>query len=334
MWENSDRNIQVYKKIVVNENEALWRKKKVSQIGYLNDFYIVYDGQSKDNSEQYSDNFEEIFNKTFENRLGRILKKIDDGRDLENKDWTTLFKFISVQRYKTLDGYLRIQQLSTDKMEEIIPNVIKNLEQGILAGELSSTEPIVNANKIALPLDVELGAKREGNIDLKVSFVSGRNCWLNQLIRLMDRLYISLEKHSWSLVKAPLNKEWITSDNPVITLNYYNKDHYDFNGGYDSPNAHIIVPISPKYLLFTQIGVKSEPVWQADMEFYEKIIKFICENATISIFSRNENKLVEKYSKRKVNDKINNLGRTLFEEYQEKEVPVLKKNYENMAERK
>lgn len=76
MWENSDRNIQVYKKIVSNENEALWRKKKLSQIGYLNDFYIVYDGQSKDNSEQYSDNFEEIFNKTFENRLGRILKKL------------------------------------------------------------------------------------------------------------------------------------------------------------------------------------------------------------------------------------------------------------------
>lgn len=330
MWENSDRNIQVYKKIVSNENEALWRKKKLSQIGYLNDFYIVYNGQSKDNSEQYSDNFEEIFNKTFENRLGRILKKIDEGRDLENKDWITLFKFISVQRYKTLDGYLRIQQLSIEIMEEILPT----LEQAILAGNFSSPRPMENITTIALPFDIEIGKEKDGYMNLLVKFISGRNCWLNQLIRLMDRLYISLEKHSWSLVKAPLNKEWITSDNPVITLNYYNKDHYDFNGGYDSPNANIIVPISPKYLLFTQIGVKSESVWQADMEFYEKIIKFICENATFSIFSRNENKLVEKYSKREVNNQINNLGRTLFEEYQEKEVPVLKKNYENPAGRK
>lgn len=328
MWENSNRNIQVYKKLITDKNEALWREKKSSQIGYLNNFYIVYDGESKDDNEQYSDKFEDIFNNTYENRLKKILKKIDDEKELENAEWTTIFKFISVQRFKTIDGFLRIKEISSKKFEKTIKSAVNKINKEIRAGT-SLTHSLENKSDLKLPIFIESRIVRERHLDLKIVYINGRSVWLNCLDRLINSHYKFLQKHTWSLVKAPLNKEWITSDNPVITLNYYNIDNYDFKGGLNSLNSNIIVPLSPKFLLFTQIGVKMPLVWGASIDFYELIIKLICENATVSIFCRNKNNLVNKYVDRNVDKSAHeyylNLGKYLFEDYKEKEVSILKK---------
>src|SRR5699024_11588180 len=59
-------------------------------------------------------------------------------------------------------------------------------------------------------------------------------------------------KRDWS--SDVCSSDLPTSDNPVINLNYYRKDKYDFNGGWGVDNTCIMMPLTPKHLLYTQVG--------------------------------------------------------------------------------
>ena len=89
----------------------------------------------------------------------------------------------------------------------------------------------------------------------------------------------------------------MTSDNPVIRLNYYGKNQeceYDFKGGWGSEGTEIFLPLSPQHLMYTQVG--SRPALRGtiiplDMAHYFQ--KFIVQHAHKFVFSSEVNYEVE-----------------------------------------
>jgi hypothetical protein len=84
----------------------------------------------------------------------------------------------------------------------------------------------------------------------------------------------------------PEGVEWFTSDDPVVRLNYYNHSKYDFGGGWGSKGTKIFMPISPKHLLYTQVGSRPpQRGAQFSSEQAEIIRRCIAEHAHRFIFA-------------------------------------------------
>lgn len=72
---------------------------------------------------------------------------------------------------------------------------------------------------------------------------------LTSTVRVSERL-------NWQVLHASDDVSFPTSDDPVICLNYNNERDYDFDGGWRIKHGNILMPISPKLLLFSEIGEK------------------------------------------------------------------------------
>jgi hypothetical protein len=80
--------------------------------------------------------------------------------------------------------------------------------------------------------------------------------------------------------------KWVTSDNPVVRLNYYGRDGYDFRGGWNNPGSGILVPLDPRHLFYTKIGgpvpKRGEEIDQATAEMIQR---FLIDNAHRPVFA-------------------------------------------------
>jgi hypothetical protein len=97
-----------------------------------------------------------------------------------------------------------------------------------------------------------------------------------------------LHKHKWTIFEAPARLKWFTSDDPVICLNYRSESDYDFNGGWGRERGNILFPLSPRHLMFTEIGANSYPR-QVSSRYRARLIRrMIAEHAHRSIYSLSE----------------------------------------------
>ena len=102
----------------------------------------------------------------------------------------------------------------------------------------------------------------------------------------MGRMLPVLLRHRWTVVKPYRGMEWFTSDHPVIRLNYHADGRYDFRGGWGSPGSEILVPLSPKHLLYTQIGRQRLRTTELTREGTFRIQTLIAERAFRRVFAR------------------------------------------------
>lgn len=131
----------------------------------------------------------------------------------------------------------------------------------------------------------------------------------------------SLHKHEWKIIDLDDRVNIPTSDDPVICLNYYADDTYDFGGGWNNIGSEIIFPISPKKIIYTKVGEK-DIQFELNYELSMKIKTMIVEHAHRRIFSMDKERWITKVRKRYVN---------LDEFQREKEmIENWHKNYKNI----
>jgi hypothetical protein len=101
-----------------------------------------------------------------------------------------------------------------------------------------------------------------------------------------------LHRHKWTIFEAPARLNWFTSDDPVICLNYRSESDYDFNGGWGRERAKILFPLSPRHLMFTEIGTSSYPRRVPSRYRARLIRRMIAEHAHRSIYTQSEDNKV------------------------------------------
>ena len=133
-------------------------------------------------------------------------------------------------------------------LEAVLQKAVKELETN---PQIKNSQPQIPEKTKLLPIKVTVN-KEVGQI--KVDSVVGKGMYLFALKHLLDKTVCVLEKHQWHVIHAADGVSFPTSDDPVICLNYNSDSDYDFKGGWGKKNGNIILPISPKLLLITQIG--------------------------------------------------------------------------------
>ena len=84
--------------------------------------------------------------------------------------------------------------------------------------------------------------KTEKDPDSKTAKISaeavvGRGYWLFSIKTALTKTQRVLHEQHWTILSPAEGLSWFTSDDPVVRLNYYSPDKYNFDGGWGDKRA-------------------------------------------------------------------------------------------------
>lgn len=315
-WKNKNNKVWTYDLLVPNENCNLWNERTTKSIASQQNFYIVL----KDKEE--ADDIEKYMNEKFEMPASKPLKKAIKGEELSDGEWKAIINYIGCQIVRTPAFVSKMLNMSKNKFGDMFQQTVSEI------GEVLNNVPLEELKKYSqeqnhteenkmFPLKIidtgiDCGDKRI----LKVETIIGKSYYLHEMMHLLSETIKVLQKHEWKIINLDERVKIPTSDNPVICLNYYSNNNYDFGGGWDNNGSEIVFPISPNKIIYTKVGAR-DIQFKLDYNLSIKIKTMIVEHAYRRIFSIDNEKWITKARKRYVNMDEFNREKKMLENWHE-----------------
>jgi len=327
-WEADDRRVWTYRILVSNSNVPKWKAYSTKGIAYHSHLYTrIVGGEETDEIERWLDS-------EYENPVEPIIEMVLAQRKMCPKDWTTLIKYMASQDVRTparlLESLKMQEKTMPDIMQSTLEKAVNELETAEKEGRVVNPKRMPNSELIPMRVSIQDDSKTE-KAAIKVQTVTGRAAWLFGIRHLLGktRSMNALLGHKWSILKSPEGISWCTSDNPVIKLNFYSPNNYDFKGGWGSKGTKLLFPLSPRYMLYTKIGERPPlrgTVLSVEMaNIFQKII---LEHAHRFIYSAEKNLIVESIRPRTESKSIFDDEKHQWQSWHNKNVQIEKELYD------
>lgn len=318
-----EKRIYSYQLLVSHNNVPLWNHSAVKNTASIDNLYVRV---SKGNE---IDDFENEFMKYETAAKEPLLKACTDQRMTPN-DWHELIGFVATQIVRTPAFFFRTK----DKMKEFLPTILDDIGKKLAI--LTPEEIKQHSHKKTSADDLIPAAVRLTDIKpdndhryVEIKTIAGKSLWLFSIDHLIKKTASILHEHKWSIISASNGIKWPTSDDPVLCLNYYGKNDYDFWGGWGNPGSEIIMPISPRKALYTQVGKKHSPRLNYTYEESLLLKKLITEHAFMYVYASDQDVEIPLFRPRIVDiEEYRRIMKELSEwhgKYKEEEVPLLEK---------
>lgn len=255
-WGDTDGRVWAYRVLVSHPNVPLWKPVSVKGLGYHAHLYtrVVASG--------LTDDVERWLASDFETPAGAVIQKVVDDASLTAQDWSNLIRFLAAQDVRTparlMEMLQRWHQTLPKLMEETLEESVQKLETSRREGKPLDRSRHINAEYFPVRVTTELVPGERQGI-LRAETVVGRGLFLFNLKHLLTKTVNALLAHKWTVLRSPKGIAWLTSDDPVVRLNFHNPTRYDFGGGWGSAGTEIFLPLSPRHLLYTKIGTRPPP---------------------------------------------------------------------------
>lgn len=291
--------IQTYRLLVSHDHIPLWKLRNIGAVAYHSHLYTRLVAGAE------SDEIENWLSREFESPAEEPIRKVIEDHTLNASDWRALIRFVAAQDVRTparlIQSMKRAVEESPQQLEEVLAHAKEAMQTAKETGQPLPKRSVPSGEYMPLRVTTEIDEERKAG-RLKVELLIGRGSWHFEIKHLLDKTLNVLLTHSWGILRPPEDLLWFTSDDPVVKLNYYNEYKYDFGGGWNNPGSEIMLPLSPRHLLFTHIGAPASP--DGTVLPYKKakfIRRFIAEHAHRMIFASTEDPQVRKLRPRKVN---------------------------------
>lgn len=295
-WADAAGTIDCYSLLVPADKAPLWKRRPLAAVGYRNHLYTqVIAGQDADDIERW-------FDREFEAPAADALAAARAGKRPTRRQRRHLVRFLAAQDLRTPQRLVAALQ----RFEKDIPPILDQVLHGTLdklraakaAGVKLKANP-TNERARAFPVKVSvLPSDRPGYKLLKAEVTSGRQLWHWSLQHALTSTLNILHTHRWTVVEAARGHEWLTSDNPVVRLGYRGPNDYSLESGWGTAKGNILLPLSPKHLLFTQIGTTEQLRGTLTCQMTLQLQRFIALNAHRMLFARQRSRRVEKWRPR------------------------------------
>jgi hypothetical protein len=312
-WSDDGVHIWSHRLLVSHEKVPLWEEKAISGVAFHRDLYTIMRGGS------VSDKFEHWLEREFETPAGSALQKIEHGVPLSREDWERVAYYAAAQNLRTPAAYLehvqRMEKTVPAWLSRILPESIAKLERAVKAGK-PLPPPKSPGTLPRLPLRVHSEPAPDGNqMLLRAEVTIGRESWLEISRHLLTGVARVLTRHTWSIMYPDPGTEWFTSDHPLVRLNYYAPGSYDFKGGWGNPGSEILLPLSPKHLMYTRVGKRGPPTIQLTGDKTIEMQKLFAQHAHRSIYARTPMRRVCWFRKRRVDAPLFNSERDALKDW-------------------
>jgi hypothetical protein len=252
------------------------------------------------------DEFERWIESEFEGPGQEAIARVVAGERLSPEDWRALARFAAAQDVRTPARYVENVQRWNRDLGPLVEKVVTEAVAEYQAAKKEGRQPLCNKTgterfgaDLPFRVSIQPDPERKGAI-VGAETVIGRQMWVASMRLLLTTSVRELYKHRWSLVLAPHGVSWLTSDDPVLRLNYNSDRDYDFGGGWGSPTSEIIFPISPQHLLYTKIGRRSEPRIHPSHELAGRLQRLLAARAHRWIYATEPVERIQELRARKV----------------------------------
>jgi Protein of unknown function (DUF4238) len=201
-------------------------------------------------------------------------------------------------------------------LDESLKDVEAYLREAKASGQKVINDPTPHTEYFPMRVDRK-DLPDEKKVQFTAKVVVGRGLWFYTMKHTLTKTLNVLHKHKWAILEAPNRLEWFTSDDPVICLNYRSESDYDFNGGWNRPQANILFPLSPRHLMFTEIGASTFPR-RVPSRYHARLFRrMIAEHAHRRIYSTAEDSKIPQLKPRIVNTLMFQNERALWKAWYE-----------------
>ena len=299
-WASSNGRVWTYRVLVEHDNIPVW--KPFSSRAVANHAHLY----TQIAAGQESDQIEKWFDREFESPAEEPITKATSDKKLSREDWKHLIRFLALQDVRTPAWFAQrmksLDETAPQLLEEVMENSIQRIQEAAETGKALERVKLPEVEREGFPLRVTVRRSASGGGEIGAELLRGRQYWLWAIKRALTHNANVLLQHRWTILKPSRGDTWITSDNPVIRINYNDQDKYNFDGGWNSRGTCILLPLGPGHLLYTQIG---EPMPQRGermtKENTDLVRRFTAEHAWRMIFSTKEDEQVSSFRPRIVN---------------------------------
>lgn len=303
-WSGDGQNVFEYKTVIPHANYPAWRPLPLKSAASLRDLYTV------DLPDHEPDHYEKWFNQEVEIPAADVLEKVAQEKPLTKRDLEHLVRYAFAQSVRTPTDYIAHRK----KMEEIVPELLdRTLKEAVQRLPLKSVlQPSRVPRDEALPLSVTREMMPDGRAALKAEFEVGPLSWLASRKAMIRDYPPRFMHHRWQILRAHESMEWITSDHPVLRLGYFSNQPHDFQAGWNQRGADIIMPLTPRHLLHTEVGRRKKHSPELAREKTFELLGLLAQNARRSIYARIPIAKVGWFRERAINLEVWNTERELW----------------------
>jgi hypothetical protein len=290
-----------YRILVPKPSVKEWKRVNVGGVGYQAHLYMRALAHGD------SDEIELWLNQEFETPAAKSLAKAVGDERLGKEDYRLITRFLAAQIVRTpaflMENLPGWRNLAARLLENLSQEIRGELEQAKDSAETNLPELMQNAEY--LPLRVTKEPSEDGkSVVLRTETVIGRGTWIFAMRHLLTNTLDRLMEHRWTIVSAEDDLPWFTTDDPVVRLNFRSPSDYDFKGGWARPNTNIFLPLSPRHLLFTQVGKKAYQRGEIlPRPMAVMLRKMIAEHAFRYVFSQEIDRTIPQYRPRAIDAK-------------------------------
>lgn len=284
-WAGAQGKVWCYRLLVSDAGVLPWKLHSVRSIGFHEHLYTtVLAGRE-------TDQFEAWIEREFETPGQRAIAKVVSERRLTPEDWKALIRYTAAQDVRTPARYIEDRRRWDPQMEQMIE---ETLRQSIAEWEAAddATRETLARDKPAgrapfdFPFRVTITRNPAGEGGwIGAETIVGRQMWLAKIHLHLTTTIRVLHEHRWSIMRAPEGMKWLTTDDPVVRLNYTSDQDYNFGGGWGSTGSEFLFPLSPTHLLYTQIGRRHESRITPPFHLAQRLQRMIAKHAHRWIYS-------------------------------------------------
>jgi hypothetical protein len=251
--------VLAHRTLVSHPSVPEWEQKAISGLAYRRDLYTVFAGG------QEVDEIERWLSTEFEQPGLEAIDKLTRAGRLSRQDWRCILRFVAVQDLRTPLAFMEFMRECNERIPEILESGLREsvarLKASATSGIGSVPDTMAEENEFSPLIRVVVdrptaAGSKQATIGAEVT--AERRLWIAYIRHALRRggPVERLCSHHWSVALAPGEAEWPLTDHPVVCLNWCGPDLYDFKGGWDSAGSEIMMPVSPKHLLYVQVGSK------------------------------------------------------------------------------
>ena len=243
----------MYRLLVSHENVPLWRAQSCAGLANHQHLYTRHLAAGE------ADVIENWLARDFEDPAEPVIEKVISGARMYPPDWQCLARFVAAQDVRTPARMMEMIKRWQKSLPDLVQNTLQESVQKMKAAQKEGKTLRVTPNPLAREFPSRVTTHIEPGADvgaIQLETVPGRAMWLFLMRHLVTITVTTLLKHRWTILRPPPGIRWLTSDDPVIRLNYYGPGKYDFEGGWGRNGGEILLPLSPKHLLYTKVGSK------------------------------------------------------------------------------
>jgi hypothetical protein len=304
-FESAGGEIFLYRTLVSRPRVKAWKPTKTSAVAYHLDLYTRWVFGEE------TDEFEKWLDQNFESPVEPILDKVHANEELEGSDWDVLIRFLACQIARTPASLIENLPVWSKIMPAVLAATNEEVHEALLMAKITGQPPSIGGDadtgSIELPVKFPIRVDREDIPEEGISRIStnvmfGRPLWQWNIQQLVTSTVKVLHDHYWSIFHAANGVDFFTSDDPVIRLNYTSYSQYNFKGGWGSKGTEILLPLSPRHLMYTKIGERFAPRGMLLTEGEtHRFRKMVAEHAYRQIFAATEDAEVPNLRPRRVN---------------------------------